>query len=315
MRKISAPCSVFAHLVRVAAIVTALGSVPVSHATLLVYEGFNGYTAGSLKDQKPNDFTVGLDKSVGYYDGAAISRAANYTLEATSLTFEGLQTSGGALKFVTGTNVIGADLAVTHQGTLWSSYLVNLSFKSGANAGDGATIRIGTTPSDSSTANHFNSWADSRAGSTAVAVGYNSTGTNGTGSLALNTTYVIINRFTNVGGASGGTATLWALTETQFDSLIKNPNGINESTLAGTSVTATASHTATGNFLFSSSQAFGIVTVNDAGVYDELRFASTLAEVIPTTVPEPATTALIAGIGCGLLLTLRRRNTRKTRRD
>ena len=124
---------------------------------------------------------------------------------------------------------------------------MNLSAKGGA-PGNGATIRIGTTPSAT---NHFNSWADSRDGvSKTVAVGYGSTGPDGNAGLTLNTTYLIINRFTNVGAPGGGSATLWAVTEDQFESLITNPNGITESTLAGTSVTATATSSSPSSFLF-----------------------------------------------------------------
>lgn len=278
-----------------------------AHASLLVYEGFNGYTSGVLEGQNPNANTVGLDLNVGYYDGATTSRAANYTIQTTSLSLGALQTSGGSLQFTqTPANVIGTDLDIggtPFTGTLWSSYLVNITTK-GSNAGDGAVIRIGTTPSDSSATSHFNSWADSRSSSGNVAVGYGSTGTNSTTTgLTTGTTYLVINRFTNVGGGSGGTASMWVLDAAQFTAFL-------ETDRSATSLgTAAATNTLTGTFVFSSTQAFGIVTVNDAGTYDELRFGSTLAAVTPTTVPEPASMAAVMGIGCGLLL-LRRRQSR-----
>ncbi|MDF3056925.1 MAG: anchor protein [Rariglobus sp.] len=312
MSNLSRPCLTFLRPARVATVVLALATISSAHATLLVYEGFNGYTLGALAGQTPNTNTIGLDRTVGYYDGPALFRTANYTLQSSSLSFAGLQTSGGSLNFSAGTNVIGADIdiATPFTGTLWSSYLVRLSTKSTGLSGDGATIRIGTTPSDSSTTNHFNSWADSRSSSTNVAVGYGSTGTNGTGTLALNTTYIVINRFTNVGNASGGTATLWALTVAQYNTF--RLNGGDEAALGGTTVTATASNTLTGTFVFSSTQAVGIVTVNDAGAYDELRFGSTLADVTP--IPEPATSAALLGLACGLVLAARRR-LHRNRRD
>jgi len=286
-------------------------ALPSARATLLVYEGVNGYTTGSLAAQKPNDSTVGLDKTKGYYDGASPSRAGGYTVQSTGLTFGPLETSGGALSFNGGTNVIGPDLdlgSIAFTGTLWSSYLVTLSAR-GTAAADGVVIRIGDTPADS-TGNHFSSWADSRQSSTAVAVGYSkgNTAVNGTGSLALGTTYIIISEFTRVGESvstgTPGVATSWALTESQFAAFLAD--GGDEAALARASVTATAMHStgANGTQAFSSSQSIGIITVNDSGVLDELRYGSTLADVIP--IPEPATAALLAGLGCGVFLLLRR---------
>ncbi len=300
-----------------AVIATALPA----RATLLVYEGFNGYTATGtrLDTYKPNANTVGLDTGVTYYDGGG-ARTANYTLDAASLSLGTLQTTGGSLKFISGTNVIGADLnlASAFTGTLWSSHLVRLTTL-GTSNGNGAVLRVGTTPSES-TNGYFNSFADSRADSNTanVSIAYGPAGTsqpnNGTAPLATNTTYIIISRFTNVGAtlSSGttGVATLWALTESQFTAFINS--GGTEAALAGTTVAATATQTIiSGNYAFSSNQAFGLVTVGDAGTYDEIRFGSTLGDVTPTVIPEPAVTAVIMGIGCGLLLlrcrTLRRR--------
>jgi hypothetical protein len=293
-------------------ILTAVTTVVPASATLLVYEGFNGYTAAGtrLDAYKPNANTVGLDTNVTYYDGGG-SRTANYTLDAASLSLGSLQTSGGSLKFTSGTNVIGADLNLSSAftGTLWNSYLVRLTTQ-GTSNGNGAVLRVGATPADS-TNGYFNSFADSRADANTahVSIAYGPAGTsqpnNGTAALATNTTYIIISRFTNVGSTlstgTPGEATLWALTESQFTAFINS--GGNEAALAGTTVTATATQTiASGNYAFSSSQAFGLVTVGDAGTYDELRFGSTLADVTPTAIPEPAATAVILGIGCGFLI-------------
>jgi len=182
----------------------------------------------------------------------------------------------------------------------------------GTAATDGADVRIGVTPSDS-LGGHFNSWSDARpttTASTTVSVGYGSTvptATNGTASLTLNTTYIIISKFTNVGlslsAGTSGVAKLWALTSAQYASFLSS--GGDETALNGTSVTATATQTVTsGTFTFSSSDAFGIVTVTDVGVIDELRFGSALADVTP--IPEPETTTLLLGIGCGAWIIARR---------
>lgn len=311
-----APPSLF---LRITALLAFAGLSPSvsSQAALLVYEGFTGYTAGQLGGQKPNANTIGLDTAVGYYDGAG-TRTAGYTLETTGLTLGSLATGGGALKFTAGTNVIGADIdigATAFTGTLWSSYLVKLTTRSTAAFGDGTVIRIGNSPGDS-TNGHFNSWADSRTSSVKsenVAVGYsnaNPTSSNGSGPLALNTTYIILNRFTNVGNAAGGTATLWALTETQFTAFLAADG--EESDLTPGSYTATATtDTVTGSYIFSSTQAVGIVSVATTGIFDELRFGSDLASVIPTAIPEPAATAIWIGLGCATACGCRRPGPRR----
>lgn len=288
-------------------------AVPV-RATLLVYEGFNGYTAGQLAAQAPNTNTVGLNQSVGYYDDAATSRAAGFTL-TTGLSFGSLTTNGGAMAYTSGTNVIGADIALGSSpftGTLWTSYLVKISTQ-GSGAGDGSLFRVGDSPADTADI-RYTSWADSRTSSTAVATSYSTaTGANGTASLTLNTTYIIIASFTRVGSSlssgSPGVASLWALNETQFANFIAN--GGTEAALLGTSVTATATHSTTsGTLTFVTGDATSFVTVAGTGVFDELRIGSTLADVTPTAVPEPAATAAIMSIGCGLFF-LRRRETRR----
>lgn len=285
---------------------------------LLVYEGFAGYTGTALAGQTPNASTVGLDSAVVYYDGGG-TRTAGYTLQASGLSFAGLQTGGGALAFATGTNVMGADIATSSfTGTLWSSYLVRIATQGGA-AGDGVVLRVGSSPADSTNA-HLQSWADVRTSSTAsknVSVSHN-VGTlsagNGSGALATNTTYIIISSFTNVGvalsGGTAGVAKLWAMTESQFSAFLLA--GGTENELNSASVTATATQTSTSGTAatFNSASAFGLVTVNATGVFDEIRFGSALADVIPSSIPEPAGAAAIAGLLGGALAVSSRRGIR-----
>lgn len=304
--------SLFAALTTALALASA--GLTSARANLLIYEGFTGYTSGQLAGQNPNDYTVGLNKTVAYYDGNSPSRAGGFTL-TTGLTFGSLQTSGGALAFNASTNVIGTslNLGTSFSGTLWSSYLVNFSTQ-GNDAANGALIRIGGTPQDS-TGSRFTSWADSRASSKNVAVGYASggTGINGNAALVPGTTYIIISRFTNVGAtlssSSPGVATLWALTEAQFANFLAA--GGDEAALTLTSVTATASHSVSSG-TYSLSGALSLVTVNDTGVFDEIRFGSSLADVTP--VPEPGSSALFAGLGGLLLCFFYRRGLRRRRR-
>ncbi len=294
-----------------AVIVTAMPA----RATLLVYEGFNGYTAGQLATQNPNANTIGLNQSVGYYDDAATSRAAGFTL-TTGLSFGSLATNGGAMAYTSGTNVIGADIALgasPFTGTLWTSYLVKISTQ-GSGAGDGSLFRVGDSPADTADI-RYTSFADSRSSSTTVATSYSTaSGSNGTASLTVNTTYIIIASFTRVGSSltagNPGVATLRALNEAQFATFLAS--GGDEAALLGTTVTATATHSTTsGTFTFVTGDATSFVTVNGTGVFDELRIGSSLADVTPTAVPEPSTTAFIVGISCGLFFLNRRESHRR----
>lgn len=284
------------------------GFAPSARAVLYVYEGFNGYTTGALAGQTPNGNTVGLDTAVNYYDDGG-NRTSGFSIQSTGLALGSLQTGGGALAFSSGTFVIGADISQTAiTGTLWSSYLVNFSTTS-ATSGNGALVRIGSTPADSGTNTRFTSWADSRNSSANIGVAYSgANGTDGTAGLATGTTYILIGKFTNVGTSlsvgTPGTATLWALTTAQFNAFIAA--GGTEAALQPASVTATATQTTTtGTFTFNSNSAFGIVAVGTSGVIDELRYGSTLADVTP--VPEPAMAPALAGLSALLAVILRRR--------
>ena len=285
-----------------------------ARASLLVYESFTGYTSGTLEGQKPNANTTGLDKNVGYYDGAATSRAGRFTL-TTGLSLGSLAVSGGALAYATGTNVIGADISIgaAFTGTLWTSYLTQITTR-GSLLGDGALLRVGDSPSDSSDI-RYTSWADSRGGLTGalptpnLAVGYaGTTPSNSDGSLTLGITYIILGRFTNV-GASSGVATLWALDQTQFAAFLAA--GGTESALAGTSVTATATQnnpSTARNFI--TTDAFALITANGTGVFDEIRFGSSLGDVAPIAVPEPSNATAFAGLAALLATFLPRRRRR-----
>ncbi|HEY9247551.1 MAG TPA: PEP-CTERM sorting domain-containing protein [Rariglobus sp.] len=292
-------------------VVAGLGLTSLCPASLLIYEGFN-YTAGNtLSTIKPNASTVGFNTSVAY----AGTGVANYTVQASSLSFGALQTTGGSVSFGTGTSVASGKLTLAspYTGTLWSSYLVSLTTQ-GSGAGEGALLRI-----SSNTANvgeRFNSFADSRTNSTNVAVGYDATSTATGNSLTLLTTYIIISKFTNVGtGLSAGTpgqSSTWALTEAQFANFLlggATESYLNSATITGTSAGISArgsdASVTTSTYSLATDSYAALVSVNDTGTFDELRYGTTLADVTP--IPEPATVGLVAGIGILLLAARRKR--------
>lgn len=296
-------------------VIAGLGLPSLSNASLLIYEGFD-YAAGStLSTIKPNASTVGFDQSTLY----AGTGAGNYTVQAASLSFGALQTTGGAVSITTATTSVasGRLSLASYTGTLWSSYLVSLTAQ-GSGAGDGALMRISSNTAN--TGERFNSFADSRSGSTNVAIGYDATSSPTGNSLTLSTTYIIISKFTNVGtGLSGGTpgqASTWALTEAQFGKFLLG--GATESYLntvsitgmeTGVSARGTDANVTASTYSLATGSFAALVSVNDTGTFDELRFGTSLADVTP--IPEPAATGLVAALGmaAGAVFFRRRRNT------
>lgn len=293
------------------ALVAALPSS--MRASLLVYEGFN-YSAGTvLSAATPGaGTTTGLNTSTAYSG----TGAGNFTVQAASLSFGDLTTSGGSVLGTTATSVAAAklQLASPFTGTLWSSYLVSLS-TTGSGTGDGALLRV--SDNNSNLNERFISFADSRSSSTNVAVAYDATSTATGKSLLASTTYIIIAKFTNVGVALSGTttgqSTVWALTAAQFRNFILGggtEDYLNFASVSGSDtdvsargadgvVTSGTLSVATGNF-------FSIVSVNDTARFDELRLGTSLADVTP--VPEPGSAGLAAAASAlAAVATARRR--------
>ncbi|OJU98316.1 MAG: hypothetical protein BGO12_02680 [Verrucomicrobia bacterium 61-8] len=292
-----------------------------SQAALLVYEGFN-YSAGlALNTITPNASTAGLDKTVAYAGNGAV----NY-VTGSGLTFGALTTSGGSISSAASVTAVGAaKLSLnTYVGTLWSSYLVSFSSISNTAVGNGALTRVANDISNNG--ERFNSYADSRipsgSPSTNIGIAYNAASniTVGTTALSLDTTYILISKYTNVGSAVNagtGTGTLYALSLSQFNSFLSAGGAeswLNSASIGtgASNVTGRVSSTNNANstYLFQSGGYAQFVNVNDGVTFDELRYGSTLADVTP--VPEPGTLGL-AALGVGTAFLLRRKNGFPTR--
>lgn len=302
------------HTLGVSAFLLAASLVQ-SQAALLVYEGFN-YSAGSaLNTIKPNASTVGLDKTVAY----AGNGAANY-VTGSGLTFGALTTSGGSISSAASVTAVGsAKLSLnTYVGTLWSSYLVSFSSISNASVGDGALTRVANDASNNG--ERFNSYADSRIPSgsptTNVGISYNAASnvTVGSTSLSINTTYIIISKYTNVGSAINagtGIGTLYALSLSQFGSFLSAGGTeayLNSATVGtgSSDVTGRVSNTnsVSSTYLFQSGAYAQFVNVGDGVTFDELRYGSTLTDVVP--VPEPGVLGLASLGALAAFLSLRK---------
>lgn len=284
-------------------------SAPFSQGALLVYEGFTGYNTGELNGQAASTASLGLS---GSWNGSSYSN--RHQVIGSGLTFEGLAASGGALGIGNSTRLSG--IAMSHAGvpaggTLYSSYLVNLS--SAPTAGSGIVTRINGT-SATTASGYYSAFADGRNG-TAPAVGYDDTFNPanqlaGSSVLATGQTYIVISSFTNVGNTTPGDANLYVLNQVQFTNLLTIGLGnLNTLTVGTASNQVWAAATQTGstyNGSFDSSDFIHLLSIDTTGTIDELRYCTTLEAVLP--VPEPSALALSGLAFAGL--SIRRKRSR-----
>ncbi|NLF31512.1 MAG: PEP-CTERM sorting domain-containing protein [Planctomycetes bacterium] len=307
--------------------VVSAWAVPAQGA-LLVYEPYAGHNPGTLAGQYPNGNTVGLNTGAAYatYGGATATEA----LTSSGLTFGALPTMGGAESLTS--PGAGAARVVTAQysgsslptgSTLWSSMLAQVT---SVNADMGSSVFARVQDAGTSSTNPRFITASDAGGPSASGAGIRYQGTATTPgmpsyqvnwdvaappALELNTTYMLISKFTNLGVASGGQATLWVLTADQFTAFVaagQTEDYLNGEDNVYAAVTQGAQTSSTGNVLntgnFIALATFGKGVGTEAGVFDELRLGTTLADVTP--VPEPASALLLAGGIVGLLGRVRR---------
>jgi len=171
---------------------------------------------------------------------------------------------------------------------LYSSYLAR--FNSFSNAADaGAVLQISNTQLGGGTA-WFAVEADSRTALKRPGVGYDGTPTAAaSGTLAANTTYLVVTRFTNVGEALGaaalGVANTWVFTAAGYDSWFNA--GALESQLSSYAAFAATESIASGTFNFDNTRFMQFrVEAGTGGSaqtvdFDELRMGTSLGDVAP----------------------------------
>lgn len=284
-----------------------------ANAALLVYEGFHGYGT-SLFNTAPNQHTIGLNKTVNY-GPASVS---TFTVSPTSLPFSSsfptLPGSLGTTQTIAGIAAAQLQLSQSHVGTLYHSYLVRFGGH-GTTSGNGTQTRV--ADNQATTNDRFYAEADTRSGTlTTQGVTYHNNSYSTAGiTLGTDTTYLLIARWTNVGTTlsetTTGQGTVFVLTSDQFDSFVAA--GSLESYLDTTATGPEATsilvrhsgpvHTSSTNNAFNSGAYVQFVQVGHTVDVDEIRYGTTLIDV----VPEPAGVALTSLVALGLL---RRRSRR-----
>jgi uncharacterized protein (TIGR03382 family) len=194
--------------------------------------------------------------------------------------------------------------------------LVNYSSIS-ANANALSEVRINSAAAGAGSDAWFRSLGNT-AGSSNTArsgIGYDSTpitSTSGSGSneLVIDTTYMILSSYSNVGGTGASTATQWVLTVEQYNNFkaaefdITNLNARTAGTGAG-NIYSKVTDDSGSAFGFSGNSLYLQLAGNsDLAVYDEIRFATSLLDVV-TPIPEPGSLTL-AGLSALALLRRRR---------
>lgn len=290
-----------------------------AQAELLLYENYDGYANGDPAGKTV--LAAGLTGSYTHNNTAG----GTFSIVSGGLAFGALNSGGKHLQgnSSSGGSTLAAAIApgIGVSGTLWNSYLVQLTQRS-VHANSLSEVRVTNLVADTGGAARFRSVTNQSGTATATSVGYSSAGTSSGVSLALNQTYLLVSRYTNVGSAipvGGGAATLFALTLPQYENFALS--GFSESYLdttatgagadqiffrvSATNTVATTYNFAAGNFVQMGILGGGGTNGTENILWDEVRYGTTLADV---AIPEPATAGLLL-LGT-LALAMRRRRSR-----
>lgn len=283
-------------------------STPCAVAELYAYDGFDYFAntaeGATLVGKNPALHSSG---SIGLAGTTAGASAANQgglsnVFRATGLTFGALHIRGGAARYDNdagqasffGFNYSGATLSAG--GTLYTSYLVRSL--SPINDASVVSLRLNTSKTAGAGTSYFVTYADSGATGSPPGAQYDNTSTTSGAPIQANTTYIVIGRFTNIGMTTGTReAATYILNAAQFANHADGGFGETEWDAAtiGTGenqIVARVKENYTGSASFNLATnngiQFGIGNAGSNGgfgqdvIFDELRCASTLGEVLPT---------------------------------
>jgi acyl-CoA thioesterase-1 len=289
-----------------------LGSQP-THAKLYAYDGFDyqgvaeGQTLVGAVPALQSAGSSGLGSGITGANAAGQGGTSNI-YQSTGLSFGELRVRGGRGRYK---NTAGAASFMGYRYigptpeaglTFYTSHLVRLEMEKTANSV--ITLRMNASSTSGAADSFFVTLADSSNTSSLVATQYGKSSVTptatGTGSLSVGITYLVIGKFTNVGKTGTRTATTYVLNEAQFSNHADGGFGEAEwdtVTAFGTEpgqLIGRATQTYTGantyNLANGGGIQFGIGNAGSPGQdvsFDEMRCASTLAEVLPTGPPPP----------------------------
>lgn len=308
------------------AAIALMTMAPTVGATVFVQETFDNYTAGSLIGKTA--VATGLTGTYGLNGGGVPA----VTVTSGGLVFGALNNaSGNRVVFSSATNLsnvarVEIDLASSPSftGTLYTSYLFNISARSGDTAGWAQGVGVSDTATGSAgSTGRFRTLVDSPTNANGATV-YNpsasaSTFAGSTPTANGTTTYLLVARFTNVGQAlsagAPGVATMWVLTEAQYNQAGGSLtdaylDGLTVGVGAGQVFAKSTSSAVSGSSAFVDTNFLQLASVVGGGTaenvaYDRITIGDNLSAV--TAVPEPlAITSFAVMTAAGALATRRR---------
>ncbi|WAC20745.1 GDSL-type esterase/lipase family protein [Luteolibacter sp. SL250] len=295
-----------------AAVCTLCGHQHAS-ATLFAYDGFDyqsvaeGQTLVGVNPALQSAGSSGIGSTITGASAAGQGGTSNI-YQSSGLTLGSLQVRGGRGRYK---NTAGAASFMGYQylgptlpagSTFYTSHLVRLEMEKTVNSV--ISLRMNASNTSGAGDSFFVTYADTGSTNSLVATQYGKSSvtptTTGTGALELGPTYLVIGKFTNAGVSGTRTATTYILNEAQFTNYADGGFGEAEwdaVTTFGTGadqLVGRATQTYSGATIYNLNNGggiqFGIGNAGSPGQdvsFDEMRCASTLAEVTPTGPPPP----------------------------
>ncbi len=275
-----------------------------AQATLLLYEPFDYATGNIATVDTSGGPAIGFDPGSQWSENS--TRTTN--IHAGSLGFGTMANTGNKFQYwsggTDGSNTVQRGIALNQSsGDLWMAYLYQPTAATPRLKGG---VHVDPDNNNTLITRKFGA-SSALQGSTTngnLQLYYNNVRAEGTAVSSSTVNQMWIHKYTDLGSASGGTATLWTIDAADYDAIASggvteaelDANNIQKifTTLTGTAATLNWTDTLR-------------IYVRDNGsgtgtfYVDEIRMATTLNEAMDVTIPEPATMSLLALGGMAML--------------